>query len=54
MALTRWEGGGEVEQQRAEDVVFFERAGVARVHQHQLQVQRDAQDEPVGHAWRAG
>lgn len=52
--LTRRERGGQIEQQRAADVVFLERAAAERVHEHQLQVKRDAHDEPVGDAWRAG
>lgn len=40
----------EVEQEGPEDVVFLQREPVERVHEDQLQVQRDAEDEPVGDA----
>lgn len=51
--LTGRERDCEVEQEGTEDVIFLESEAIERVDEDQLEVQRNAQNEPVGDACRA-
>lgn len=51
--LTGRECDCEVEQEGAEDVIFLESEAIERVDEDQLEVQRNAQNEPVGDTCRA-
>lgn len=52
--LTGWESDGEVEEEGAGYVVFLEGEAVEGVDEDELEVEGDAEDEPVCDAWGGG